>query len=119
MSGRSAENCLFCKIARGEIPARIVFEDERLVAFHDISPKAPTHLLIIPREHIPTIDDLAPEHAGLAGGLILAAGKLARDLGIAQPGYRLVFNCNESAGQTVWHIHLHLLGGRPLAWPPG
>src|SRR5688572_14108689 len=115
----SAENCLFCKIARGEVPSRTAYQDGKYFAFHDIHPQAPTHLLIIPRLHIPTLDDLKPEHTELVGGLLLLAGQLARELKIVQPGYRTVFNCNEGAGQSVWHLHLHLLGGRPMQWPPG
>jgi histidine triad (HIT) family protein len=119
MPDHSAENCLFCKIARGEIPVRMAYQDDHYVAFHDINPQAPTHVLIIPREHIPTLDHLTPAQAPLVGGMLLVAQRLAREAGCAQAGYRTVFNCNEGAGQSVWHIHLHLLGGRPLAWPPG
>jgi histidine triad (HIT) family protein len=119
MPDLSAENCLFCKIARGMIPSRTAYQDENYFAFHDINQQAPTHILIIPRLHIPTLDDLKPEHAELVGGMFVLAGKLARETGIVQPGYRTVFNCNEGAGQSVWHLHLHLLGGRALGWPPG
>ena len=112
-------NCLFCKIATGEIPGDIIFEDEQLLAFNDINPKAPTHILIIPRKHIPTINDLAATDSELVGELVQTAKNLANDLGIAEDGYRLVFNINKFAGQQVFHIHLHLLGGRALHWPPG
>ena len=112
-------DCLFCKIAAGELPASIVFEDERLVAFEDISPRAPTHLLIVPRRHIATLNDLDAADDGLVGEMIRRAAALAKARGIAEAGYRTVFNCNAGAGQTVFHIHLHLLGRRPLEWPPG
>ena len=114
-----AEDCLFCKIARGEIPAKIAYEDERYVAFYDINPQAPTHILVIPREHISTVNDLAEEHRDLIGGMLLVAKKLAADHEGAEDGYRSLINCNADAGQTVWHIHLHLLGGRTMSWPPG
>lgn len=113
------ENCLFCKIAKGEIPAKLAYQDEQYVAFHDINPQAPTHILIVPRRHIRTLNDLTAEDNELVGGMFLVAQKLAREAGIAEPGYRVVFNCNHGAGQSVWHIHLHLLGGRSLHWPPG
>ncbi|MCL5269830.1 MAG: histidine triad nucleotide-binding protein [bacterium] len=112
-------DCLFCKIVRGEIPAKLAYQDEDYVAFHDINPQAPTHILIIPRKHIRTLNDLEPDDAQLVGGMLLLAGRLAAERGIAAPGYRAVFNCNAGAGQSVWHVHLHLLGGRPLHWPPG
>ena len=111
--------CLFCKISKGEIPAKKVHEDDRYIAFEDINPQAPTHLLIIPRTHIESLDAMGPEHAELVGGMFLLAGRLARERGIAEAGYRTVFNCNEGAGQSVWHLHLHVLGGRSLTWPPG
>jgi histidine triad (HIT) family protein len=110
---------LFGKIAAGEIPADIVYEDEDVVAFRDIGPQAPTHVLVIPRKPIPTINDLEPEDAELVGKLFLAAKKIAKAEGIADTGYRAVINCNAGAGQTVYHLHLHLLGGRPMQWPPG
>jgi histidine triad (HIT) family protein len=110
---------IFGKIARGEIPADLVYEDEDLVAFRDISPQAPVHLLIIPRKTIPTLNDAGPEDAELIGKLFLAAARVAREAGIAERGYRTVVNCNAAAGQTVFHLHLHVLGGRPLQWPPG
>ena len=110
---------LFSKIAAGEIPADIVYEDEDVVAFRDIGPQAPTHILVIPRKPIPTINHLEPEDAELVGKLFLAAKKIAADEGIAEAGYRTVINCNAAAGQSVYHLHLHLLGGRPMQWPPG
>lgn len=112
-------DCLFCKIANGQIPARLAYQDDTYVAFHDINPQAPTHILIIPRRHIPTLNDLEAEHNELIGGMFLIAQKLAAEFGIAGPGYRAVFNCNAGAGQSVWHVHMHLLGGRPMLWPPG
>lgn len=111
--------CIFCRIAAGEIPADLVYEDEAVVAFRDLNPQAPTHILIIPRRHIATTNDLTPEDAELVGKLVLVAKQVAAKEGIAEDGYRLVLNCNAGAGQTVFHIHLHLLGGRALGWPPG
>ncbi len=110
---------LFGKIAAGEIQADIVYEDEDVVAFRDIGPQAPTHVLVIPRKPIPTINDLEAGDAELVGKLFLAAKKIAEQEGIAEAGYRAVINCNAAAGQTVYHLHLHLLGGRPMQWPPG
>jgi histidine triad (HIT) family protein len=110
---------IFGKIAAGEIPADVVYEDDEVVAFRDISPQAPTHVLVIPRKPIPTLNDVQPEDAGLIAQMILIAKKVAADEGIAKAGYRLVMNCNAAAGQTVFHIHLHVLGGRPMQWPPG
>lgn len=112
-------DCLFCKIAAGEIPAQTVKESDDWIAFRDISPQAPTHILIIPREHIATLNDLEPGHAQLMGKLFMAAKQIAAEEGIAEPGYRTVVNCNAQAGQAVFHIHLHLLGGRDMGWPPG
>ena len=111
--------CLFCRIAAGEIPSRKVLESDDIVAFEDINPQAPVHLLVIPRQHIPTLNDLTPEHDALVGRMHRTAAELARDRGVADSGYRAVLNCNAHAGQSVWHIHLHLLGGRNLRWPPG
>ena len=111
------ENCLFCRIARKEIPANIVLENEHVVAFRDIDPKAPTHVLVVPRTHVATLDDVSD--AKLLGELLLAAAAIARTEGIVAGGYRTVVNCGADAGQTVFHVHLHLLGGRKLAWPPG
>lgn len=114
-----SEGCLFCRIAAGEIPAKLVYEDDDVVAFRDINPQAPTHILIIPRRHIASVNDLEAGDAELVGRLYLVARELAEREGIAQSGYRLVLNTGPGAGQTVDHIHLHLLGGRPLHWPPG
>ena len=112
-------DCLFCKLLAGGIPASIVYEDERVVAFRDINPQAPTHILVIPRRHIATLNDLGPDDDGLVGELVRRAAAIAREQGHAERGYRVVFNCNADAGQTVFHIHLHLVGGRKLGWPPG
>ena len=110
---------IFGRIAAGEVPADILYQDEHLVAFRDLGPQAPTHVLIIPRKPIPTLNDLEEADAELAGRLLLAAARIARQLGISAAGYRVVINCNADGGQTVFHLHLHLLGGRPLHWPPG
>ncbi len=115
----SAEGCLFCRILEGDIPADIVYESDGAIAFRDINPQAPTHVLIIPRKHIATIDDLGQEDDRIVGGLYLAAQAIARQEGLTEGGYRVVMNCGEGAGQSVFHIHLHLLGGRPMHWPPG
>ena len=112
-------DCLFCKIVNREIPAGIVFEDDRVLAFNDINPQAPTHVLIIPKRHIASLNDLTPEDDGIVGELARRAAAIAAERGIAAGGYRTVFNTNRDAGQTVFHIHLHLLGGRAMAWPPG
>jgi histidine triad (HIT) family protein len=112
-------DCLFCKIRDRQIPAKIAFEDDQVVAFHDVNPQAPLHVLVVPRRHIATLNDLAPDDAGLVGNLHLVAARLAREAGHADTGYRTVFNCNRAAGQTVFHLHLHLLAGRTLTWPPG
>lgn len=109
-----AQDCIFCKIARKEIPADILFEDNDLIAFNDINPQAPTHLLVVPKTHIPTVNDLTEDQASLVGALTLRAQALAVERGIDRAGYRLVMNCNAQGGQTVFHIHLHLLGGRQL-----
>jgi histidine triad (HIT) family protein len=110
---------LFSKIIAGEIPASIVHEDDEIVAFRDINPQAPQHVLIVPRREIATINDLSAADAALVGRMVLVAQRLAREFGIAESGYRLVMNCNRDGGQTVDHIHIHLLGGRPMGWPPG
>lgn len=110
---------IFTKIINREIPAQIEYEDDEIIAFKDIDPKAPFHTLIIPKKPIPTINDLEDEDAALMGKIFLTAKKLAKQYGIDEKGYRLVFNCNQEAGQTVFHIHCHLIGGRPLLWPPG
>ncbi|MEN8177606.1 MAG: histidine triad nucleotide-binding protein [Pseudomonadota bacterium] len=112
-------DCLFCKFVSGEIKPNVVYEDEDVLAFRDVNPQAPTHILVIPKRHIATLNDLQPADADLIGKLTLAAQKIAEDEGIAEPGYRTLINCNAEAGQTVFHIHLHLLGGRPMGWPPG
>ncbi len=110
---------IFGRIAAGEIPADILYQDDDLVAFRDLSPQAPTHILIIPRKPIPTLNHLEEEDAELVGKLFLAAARVAKQVGIAEAGYRVVINCNAAGGQTVFHLHLHLLGGRPMQWPPG
>ncbi len=112
-------DCIFCKIGRKEIPARIAFEDQQVVAFEDLNPQAPIHTLIIPKAHFATLNDVDEGEAGLLGHMILVAKRLAKDKGLADEGYRLVANCQANAGQSVFHIHLHLLGGRRFAWPPG
>ena len=112
-------DCLFCKIIAGDIPADIVFQDDRVLAFRDITPQAPNHILIIPKKHIATLNDVGAEDAELLGYIMRTAATLAANAGCAEDGYRVVMNCNEAAGQTVFHIHLHLLCGRRLSWPPG
>ncbi|MBI5451312.1 MAG: histidine triad nucleotide-binding protein [Gammaproteobacteria bacterium] len=111
--------CLFCKMVARQIQPDIVYEDQQLLAFRDLHPQAPVHVLLIPKLHIATLNDLQADQAGLAGRLLLAAARVASDLGIAQSGFRTVMNCNADGGQTVFHLHLHLLGGRGMAWPPG
>lgn len=115
----SDSECLFCKIIAGDIDADIIYESDNAIAFRDINPKAPTHVLIIPREHISTINDIDPEHEAVVGSLFSAARAVAEQEGVAEDGYRAVMNCNAAGGQSVFHIHLHLLGGRILSWPPG
>jgi histidine triad (HIT) family protein len=112
-------DCLFCKIIGGQIPGQFVYQDDQLVAIKDINPQAPLHALIIPRKHIATLNDLDPADDTLVGSMNRAAAALAKEHGYAERGYRTVFNCNREAGQTVFHIHLHLLAGRGLGWPPG
>ena len=112
-------DCLFCKIIAGQIPGAIVHQDDRLVAFKDINPQAPTHVLIVPRRHIASLNDLTASDDALVGEMVRAAAAIAKQNGHADGGYRTVFNCNADAGQTVFHIHLHLLGGRRMSWPPG
>ncbi|MCK5825957.1 MAG: histidine triad nucleotide-binding protein [Desulfuromusa sp.] len=114
-----ASDCLFCKIIAGEIPATLTYEDSQLVVFEDIEPQAPYHFLIVPKKHIQTTLDLAPLDNELVGHIYQVAGKLARDLGFAGSGFRVVNNCNKAGGQAVWHLHFHLLGGRDMTWPPG
>ena len=113
------DDCLFCKITAGEISPDLVYENESVLVFRDINPQAPLHVLVIPRKHISTANDVAAEDTGLVGEMLLAAQQVAAAEGYAESGYRLVMNCNADAGQTVFHIHLHLLAGRPLNWPPG
>ncbi len=112
-------DCLFCKIIRREIPGKIVFEDDELLAFEDINPQAPTHVLVIPKRHIDSLNVLDTADDRLVGTMVRRAAVIAKDRGISAGGYRTVFNTNRDAGQTVFHIHLHLLGGRAMAWPPG
>jgi histidine triad (HIT) family protein len=112
-------DCLFCKIIAGQIPGKVVYQDETLVVLQDINPQAPTHVLIVPRRHIATLNDLAPEDDGLVGEMTRRAAAIARENGHADRGYRTVFNTNAEAGQSVFHIHMHVLGGRKLGWPPG
>jgi histidine triad (HIT) family protein len=112
-------DCIFCKIASGEIPTDFVYEDDQVVAFRDLNPQAPTHVLVIPREHIATTNDLTPDNAGIVGRMVLTTKQVAEQEGIAERGYRMLLNYNTEAGQTVFHIHLHVLGGRAMGWPPG
>jgi len=112
-------DCIFCKIIRREIASKIAYEDDDVLAFHDINPQAPTHILIVPKEHIPTLNDLDEGHVSIVGKMFLAAKRLAAEAGISRSGYRCVLNCMAGAGQSVFHIHLHLLGGRTMQWPPG
>jgi histidine triad (HIT) family protein len=118
MSREKVMDCLFCKILEGEIPAERVYEDDQVIAFRDINPQAPFHCLIIPRKHIATLNDIADDDREVVGHMIQAASKIAQQQGFDQDGYRTVFNCNTHGGQTVYHIHLHLLGGKPMGWPP-
>jgi histidine triad (HIT) family protein len=115
----SNAQCLFCRIINGEIPAKKLFEDDAVVAFHDITPQAPTHVLVIPRKHIASLDDMTDDDTNAIGATVLRATKIARDLHLEVDGYRLVVNNGPGAGQTVYHIHFHLLGGRQFGWPPG
>ncbi|MCD6261993.1 MAG: histidine triad nucleotide-binding protein [Deltaproteobacteria bacterium] len=112
-------DCIFCKLARGEIPTDKVFESDTVLAFNDIDPKAPHHILIIPKKHIATLNDLDKENISIITDIFLAVKIIASQLGIADSGYRTVFNCNRDGGQEVYHLHLHLLGGRKMTWPPG
>ncbi len=114
-----AEETLFTKIINRDIPADIIYEDDEMVAFKDINPQAPFHCLVVPKKVIPTVNDIREEDAPLIGRLFLTAKKLAADNGLSEDGYRLVFNCNRNAGQEVYHLHLHVLGGRTFRWPPG
>ncbi|MCD6351455.1 MAG: histidine triad nucleotide-binding protein [Armatimonadetes bacterium] len=112
-------DCLFCRIAEGEIPSDIVYQDEEIVAFRDINPQGPVHILVIPRQHLAGMNDARDDQAALLGRLLLVARQLAEEEGIAQSGYRLVINQGRQAGQSVDHLHVHLIGGRPMSWPPG
>jgi histidine triad (HIT) family protein len=112
-------DCLFCKIIERKIPGSIVYEDDRVVAFNDINPQAPTHVLVVPRRHIDSLNDLGPGDDQIVGELVRRAAAIAKERGVAAGGFRTVFNTNRDAGQTVFHIHLHLLGGRSFRWPPG
>jgi histidine triad (HIT) family protein len=111
--------CLFCKIAKKQIPSKIALEDDELFAFHDINPGAPTHILVIPKKHLVSLDEAGPEDQALLGKLLLACQRVAREAGIARSGFRVVANTGPDAGQSVFHVHLHVLGGRAMAWPPG
>jgi len=112
-------DCIFCKIIKKEIPAKIVFEDDKMLAFEDIHPQAPVHILIIPKNHIEKTSDLTNAHVQMIGELILAAKEIAKSKALSESGYRIVLNCNKDAGQEVFHLHVHLLGGRKFTWPPG
>jgi histidine triad (HIT) family protein len=112
-------DCLFCKIIRREIPATLVYEDDRVLAFNDINPQAPTHVLVVPKRHVATLNEIGTEDDNLVGELVRRAAAIAKKRGLSAGGYRTVFNTNRDAGQTVFHIHLHLLGGRAMTWPPG
>ena len=112
-------SCLFCKIVNREIPATIVYEDDRVLAFNDINPQAPSHVLVIPKRHVTSLNDLGPDDDAVIGEVVRRAAAIASDRGVATGGFRTVFNTGRDGGQTVFHIHLHLLGGRPMTWPPG
>ena len=112
-------DCIFCKIVAKEIPAQVAYEDPGVVAFHDINPQAPVHIQIIPKQHIARVSELTTQTLPIVGKLMQVANQLAGEFKISEPGYRLVINCNAGAGQSVFHLHLHLLGGRPMRWPPG
>lgn len=112
-------SCLFCRIVSGEIPATKVYEDDDVVAFDDINPQAPMHVLVVPRLHVATVNELGPGHDRVVGAMVRRAAAIAAERGHAEGGYRTVFNCNAGAGQTVFHLHLHVLGGRSMSWPPG
>jgi histidine triad (HIT) family protein len=112
-------DCLFCRIVAREIPASIVYEDDRVLAFNDINPQGPTHVLVVPKQHIPTLNDLSPSDDAIVGEVVRRAAAIAQERGLSAGGFRAVFNTNKDAGQTVFHIHLHLIGGRRFGWPPG
>lgn len=113
------KDCIFCKIVSKEIPAKIIYEDDRILAFHDIDPQAPTHIIFIPKDHIESIASISDDHKELLGHIHLRIRDVADELGLSEKGYRIVNNCKELGGQTVNHIHFHLLGGRQMQWPPG
>jgi len=119
VSLKAMEGCLFCKIAKKEIPSTLLYEDEAVLAFEDIHPQAPTHTIIIPREHIERVSEITEKNASLVSQMVLVGNRLAQKEGLSERGYRFVINCNQEGGQTVFHLHLHLLGGRPFRWPPG
>ncbi len=112
-------DCLFCKMVAGDIKPDVVHEDDQVLVFRDIAPQAPVHVLLIPKKHVTNLDDAEPGDAALLGHILLTAQKVARDLGVAKDGFRLVTNCNRNGGQTVYHLHFHLLAGRHMTWPPG
>lgn len=114
-----SDNCLFCKIVSGDIPAAKVYEDDVCIAFNDITPQAPTHILIIPKEHVDSLDKVGEDHKDSLGHIMLTAGEIAREKGFSEDGYRVVINTNGDGGQTVFHLHVHLLAGRPFIFPPG
>ena len=112
-------DCLFCKIANGEIPSNKAYEDDKVLAFYDLDPQAPKHVLIIPKEHISSANEITEENSSVVAHIFVTAAKIAKELGIAEDGYRIVNNCGENGGQSVKHLHFHLLGGRSMKWPPG
>ncbi len=112
-------DCVFCRIVKKEIPANVIYEDDEVVAFEDLNPQAPVHILVIPRAHLATLNEVGEDRAGLIGKVVSAAVGIAADKGLAESGYRLVANCQAAAGQSVFHIHFHLMGGRNFKWPPG
>ncbi|MBN1480968.1 histidine triad nucleotide-binding protein [candidate division KSB1 bacterium] len=112
-------NCIFCKIAENKVPARIIYQDDEILAFHDIAPQAPYHVLLIPRKHISTLNDAEESDTEILGKILLRSQLIAAQLGLSESGYRLVMNCNKNGGQSIYHIHCHLLGGRRMHWPPG
>lgn len=114
-----SNDCLFCKIISGDIPSNKVYSDDHVYAFHDINPAAPTHVLVIPRKHLSAVNDRSEEHEPLLGALMVAANRIVAQLGLEESGFRYVINTGSHGGQTVFHLHLHILGGRPLTWPPG
>ena len=111
--------CIFCEIVAGRVPSKVAYQDKDVLAFHDINPQAPVHVLLVPKRHVASLLDLTPADDALMGTLVRCARDLARELGLAERGFRLVFNCGDEAGYSVYHVHLHLLGGRGLGWPPG